>query len=82
MRTLPDGSWVEIANYKKRLNTELRARAYFYEKKVTLLARCPGLPKQGSRQFFLPMLQTPIWAAACATASSSSVSNPQLACMV
>jgi hypothetical protein len=32
-RTLPEGSWVEIANYKKRFNSELRARAYFYEKK-------------------------------------------------
>jgi hypothetical protein len=32
-RTLPEGSWVEIANYKKRFNSELRARAYFCEKK-------------------------------------------------
>jgi hypothetical protein len=46
-RTLPEGSWVEIDNQKKRLNTELRARAYFYEKRGYIVSAVSGIAETG-----------------------------------
>jgi hypothetical protein len=46
-RVTPDGSWVEIANRKKRLKSELRARAYFYEKIGFIISTVSGIAETG-----------------------------------
>jgi hypothetical protein len=46
-RTSPEGSWVEIINHKNLLNAELRARAYFYEKKGYIVSAVSGMAETG-----------------------------------
>ena len=53
-RTLPEGSWVEIADQKKRLNAELRARAYFYEKKGYIVSAVSGSVETGEPTILPP----------------------------
>jgi hypothetical protein len=53
-RTLPEGSWVEIANYRNRLNTELCARAYFYEKKGYIVSAVSGITETGEPTILPP----------------------------
>lgn len=53
-RTLPEGSWVEIAEQKERLNAELRARAYFYEKKGYIVSAVSGSVETGEPTILPP----------------------------
>jgi hypothetical protein len=46
-RTLSEGSWIEIDNQKKRLNTELHARAHFYEKRGYIVSAVSGIAETG-----------------------------------
>ena len=46
-RTVPEGSWVEIANKTSRLDTELHARLYFYAKKGFIVSAVSGIAETG-----------------------------------
>jgi hypothetical protein len=81
-RVLPEGSWLEIADYKKRLNAELRARAYFYEKRGYIVSAVSGIAEAGEPTILPPDVANSDLGCWYATTSSSSVSNPQLTCVV
>lgn len=53
-RVTPDGSWVEIANIKERLKSELKARAYFYEKVGFIICTVSGIIKTGEPSIVPP----------------------------
>jgi hypothetical protein len=78
---LPEGSWVEIADYKKRLNAELRARAYFYEKKGYIVSAVSGIAETGEPTILPPDVADSDLGCCVCDPSSSSVSNPQLTCV-
>lgn len=46
-RVAPNGSWVELADHKKRVNHELRARAYFYDQKGFIVSSVSGISESG-----------------------------------
>lgn len=46
-RVTPDGSWVEIANQKKIVNSELEARAYFYDGVGFIISSVSGIAETG-----------------------------------